>query len=369
MKTISLCMIVKNEEAQLARCLSSVRGIADEILITDTGSTDATKEIARQFTDKVFDFPWEDDFSKARNASFAHASMEYILWLDADDVLLEDDRKKLKALKESLDGTVDAVMMQYHTGFDAAGNVTFRYYRERLVKRARHFVWKEPVHEYLEVYGKVIQSAIAVTHQKLKSAVPGRNLAIYERILAEGGALSPRGLYYYARELKDSRQYEKSAHFFEQFFDGGKGWVEDQITACESLAVCYAQMGQREKQLQALTRSFVYDTPRAELCCALGYAWKAAGDYQKAAFWFRLALTLQKPKNCWGFLREDCWGYIPCMELTVCYDQLGMPDTAEQCNELAAQFKPDDAAVQYNRTYFRARKQAQADDSTAVQKA
>ncbi len=71
MVTISICMIVKNEESVLERCLSTVRGIADELIIVDTGSTDGTKEIARKFTEQVYDFVWCDDFSKARNFSFS----------------------------------------------------------------------------------------------------------------------------------------------------------------------------------------------------------------------------------------------------------------------------------------------------------
>ena len=70
MFTLSVCMIVKNEEAVLGRCLDCVRQFADEIIIVDTGSTDTTKEIANKYTDKVFDFEWCDDFSKARNFSF-----------------------------------------------------------------------------------------------------------------------------------------------------------------------------------------------------------------------------------------------------------------------------------------------------------
>ena len=104
MATVSLCMIVRNEEKMLARCLDSVRGIADEICITDTGSTDKTREIAAQYG-TVQVFPWCDDFSAARNFSFAQARMDYTLWLDADDVLLPSDRQKLLALKAELDGT------------------------------------------------------------------------------------------------------------------------------------------------------------------------------------------------------------------------------------------------------------------------
>ena len=91
---ISLCMIVKNEEQVLDRCLNSVKDIADEIIIVDTGSTDKTKDIAKKYTNKVYDFKWINDFSKARNYSFSKASMDYTLWLDADDVILENDKKK-----------------------------------------------------------------------------------------------------------------------------------------------------------------------------------------------------------------------------------------------------------------------------------
>lgn len=79
MITVSLCMIVKNEEDVLARCLESAKPVADEIIIVDTGSTDRTREIAREFTDNVCEFPWIDDFAAARNFSFSKATMEYCM--------------------------------------------------------------------------------------------------------------------------------------------------------------------------------------------------------------------------------------------------------------------------------------------------
>ena len=85
MITISLCMIVKNEEKLLARCLDSVADLMDEIIIVDTGSTDRTKEIAARYTDKVFDFAWVNDFAAARNFAFSKASMKYIYSADARD--------------------------------------------------------------------------------------------------------------------------------------------------------------------------------------------------------------------------------------------------------------------------------------------
>ena len=85
-------MIVKNEEKFLQRCLDSVD--VDEIIVVDTGSTDKTKEIARNYTGKVYDFKWVDDFSKARNFSISKATKEWILVLDADEVI--DNMKKIK---------------------------------------------------------------------------------------------------------------------------------------------------------------------------------------------------------------------------------------------------------------------------------
>lgn len=98
MAGISVCMIVKNEEEVLARCLACITSFADEIVIVDTGSTDKTKEIAASFTDDVYDFPWCDDFSKARNYSFSKATQDFIMWLDADDVILQEDQDKLVEL-------------------------------------------------------------------------------------------------------------------------------------------------------------------------------------------------------------------------------------------------------------------------------
>ena len=89
MISISVCMIVKNEEAVLARCLDSLQQIADEIIIVDTGSTDRTKEIAALYTSRIYDFTWVHDFSAARNFAFSKATKDYIYSADADEVLEE----------------------------------------------------------------------------------------------------------------------------------------------------------------------------------------------------------------------------------------------------------------------------------------
>ena len=96
MPTLSLCMITRNEGLLLENCLNSVKGLVDEIIIVDTGSTDNTKEIAGKFTGKIFDFEWNDDFAAARNESIKHAASDWILILDADEELDENGKEKIK---------------------------------------------------------------------------------------------------------------------------------------------------------------------------------------------------------------------------------------------------------------------------------
>ena len=115
MITISLCMIVKNEEEVLERCLNSLKGLMDEIIIVDTGSTDSTKEIAARYTDKIYDFSWCDDFAAARNFSFSKATQEYIYAPDADEVLDDTNRRRFMMLKAALLPEIEIVQMKYIT--------------------------------------------------------------------------------------------------------------------------------------------------------------------------------------------------------------------------------------------------------------
>ena len=106
---ISCCMIVKNEEKILARCLESIADLMDEIIIVDTGSDDRTKEIAAGYTDKIYDFEWVDDFSAARNFAFSKATKDYIYSADADEVVDEENRQRFRELKQIILPEIDIV--------------------------------------------------------------------------------------------------------------------------------------------------------------------------------------------------------------------------------------------------------------------
>lgn len=352
MITISLCMIVKNEEAVLERVLQQMQPVADEIIIVDTGSTDRTKEIAARFTTQVYDYPWQQDFAAARNFACSKARMDYWMWLDADDVIRLDQQKQLLALKDTLDPHTDIVMMKYLTGFDQNEKNTFFYYRERLIKNQGRFFWQGKVHEAITPSGHVIYSPIEIEHRKMIAADDDRNLRIYEHQIANGETLEPRHQFYYARELYYHKRYPEAIQVFEHFLQEPSGWVENQIDACLQLAHCYTETDDPQRALRALTASFLYDVPRAEICCELGRLFLANGQTLQAVYWYQQALTQTPHEESGGFVLKDCYDYIPYVQLCVCYDRLGEHDKAFAYHQLAQTLKPDAEAVRLNAAYF-----------------
>lgn len=111
----SLCMIVKDEERYLDNCLKSVKEIADEIIIVDTGSKDKTLEIAKQYTNKIYIHPWQESFSEARNHYLKYATGEWIFQIDADEELVQDDIPVLLSALQNEE--LDAIMVQIISRF------------------------------------------------------------------------------------------------------------------------------------------------------------------------------------------------------------------------------------------------------------
>ena len=142
---ISLCMIVRDEEAVLGRCLESAVGVADELCIVDTGSLDATRAVAERFGARTADFDWCDDFSRARNASIELATGDWILVVDADErIACTDARDKLEAFAREHPGTAGLVSVLEH----GAGE-TSRVAHARFFPRAGHR-FRGRIHERVE---------------------------------------------------------------------------------------------------------------------------------------------------------------------------------------------------------------------------
>ncbi len=352
MATLSLCMIVKNEEDVIGRALDCVKDFVDEIIIVDTGSIDKTKEIVKNYTDKIYEFVWIDDFAAARNFSFSKATKEYVMWLDADDVISIENQNALKKLKDSLDGSVDMVKMKYNVAFDENGNPTFSYYRERILKRSMNYRWVGEIHEVITPRGNVISCEIAIFHKKMRPNEPQRNLKIFEKMLSEGKRLEPRDQYYYARELFYNNRTPEAIEQFNSYLSEGKGWIENNIDACKDLANCYYRIQDNEKAITSLFRSFLYDSPRAEICCDIGKHFVNINQFQTAIFWYEIACNSEMNEEKGGFLSIDCYGYIPYLQLCVCYDRLGNREKAMEYNEKAGKLKPNSSSYIYNKNYF-----------------
>lgn len=354
MVTVSLCMIVKNEEKVIARCLDSVKDFVDEIIIVDTGSTDNTKKIIKSYTDKIYDFQWINDFAAARNFSFSKATKEYTLWLDADDVLIPADGEQFLQLKNDLDNSVDSVRMNYVLGKDDQGNITSSLKRNRLVKTSKKFQWIGVVHEYLHVYGKIISHEISVTHLSIKTKKTDRNLKIYEQQLSKGKEFSPRDLYYYANECYEHGMYERAFAYYRKFIDTKKGWVEDCISAFEKGADSLLNMNKTDEAERFLYESFLHDVPRANLCYKLGYIYFLRKDFYKAVYWYKAATEcdMERVKNSGTIINYAYFTWLPHLQLCVCYDAMGQYEQSYYHNEIARSYQPDNASILHNKKYL-----------------
>lgn len=349
MISISLCMIVKNEEKVLARCLNSVKDIVDEINIVDTGSTDNTVEIAKQYTNRVFHFPWTGKFKDARNESFSYATKEYILYVDADDVILDEDQEKLKKLKQDLDQSVDSISMYYNAGLDEYGNVTLSYRRNRLVKTSRNFQWKGDCHNYLEVYGKIENADVAITHKKSGHSV-GRNLSIYEEKIKNGDEFTPRDHFYYGNELRENGHYEKAIVSYTKNIEVQGGWMEDKIYACINRADCFRVLGKKPEELDSLFKSIkLAKTPRPEICSRIGFHFQQSRQFNHAIFWYTLATELEDDPNRWSFTYPAYSTWYPHLQLCVCYYNEQDFKKAYEHNEKARQYRPEDERILLNK--------------------
>ncbi|MDR2073934.1 MAG: glycosyltransferase [Oscillospiraceae bacterium] len=353
MVNISLCMIVKNEEKNIENCLKSIEKIIDEIIIIDTGSTDSTKKIAAEYTNLIYDFKWSDDFSMARNYSFSKATKDYIMWLDADDIITNENQKLFKELKENLDNETDIVMCKYNTAFDEEGHPTFFYYRERIIRRSLNLKWKGAIHEAITPTGKIIYSDFAVNHNKTQTQYSKRNLKIFEKLILSGKILEPREQFYYARELYYHEEYKKSIDILSRFLDSNKGWIENNLEACKILSYCFYKINDENSALRALIRSFEYDEPRAETCCDIAKHFLDRDLINQSIFWYKTALSCSKKEKTGAFTRQDCYNFLPFIQLSVCYDKLKDMSAANYYNEMAGKYRPKNQAYLRNKEYFR----------------
>ena len=344
MKTISVAMIVKNESAVIERILSCLN-FADEIIIADTGSWDDTKLKAEKFGAKVYDFDWIDDFSAARNFAFSKAQKNYIMWLDADDVITVNDAKKIIEWKNS-DPLCDVVMAKYVTALSEDGEPLYWFYRERIIKNCRYAKWRGKIHEAITPFGKTEYGDFCVIHKPLSSHTE-RNLAVFEK-LKKDGELDARNEFYYARELLFCKKYYKAALEFKRFLKKN-GYFIDKISALTHLSDICAIKNDDYNAKKYLTETFTLSLPRAEQCCKLADIFFKENKLTEAEFWYERA-TFCKEKD--GFICRDYFDLIPLTKLCVCRYKQGDIAGSFYWHEKAKKIRPFHPTVKYNEQFF-----------------
>lgn len=154
---VSLCMIVKDEAANVERCLNSVKGLVSEMLVVDTGSQDETVEICRQLGADVLFFPWCGDFAAARNYGLERAKGDWILWMDADEVLcIGDVEKALEYLQDASCPLLSVDMIHYYGAEPHSAARSYHMRTTRLIRNHLGLRFRGMIHEQLTLpQGKI----------------------------------------------------------------------------------------------------------------------------------------------------------------------------------------------------------------------
>lgn len=297
MITISLCMIVKNEEKNLARCLHNLADLMDEIIIVDTGSTDKTEEIARKYTDKVYHFAWTNDFSAARNFAFSKANMEYIYSADADEIISEANKIRFCELKQTLLPEIEIVQMKYSNQLEHGTIYNFdEEYRPKLFKRVRTFLWENPVHEKVRTFPVVYESDIVITHRAEKNHGK-RDLTIFHKYTMNGGAMSKRMHNLYARELFISgtkRDFMHACDYFSKAAEETGRSMEEIRESLLVLARADKYLDNTENFFKHISKLLVLEGC-SETCYELADYYEKIQDYTEAVLWYYNAVYETEP--------------------------------------------------------------------------
>ncbi|HEV8316254.1 MAG TPA: glycosyltransferase [Vicinamibacterales bacterium] len=310
--TLSLCMIAKNEEAHLSRCLESVRGLVDEIVFVDTGSTDRTVEIARSFDARIFHFAWQDDFSLARNVSLEQATGEWILVLDADESIAARDHARIRELLRREDLNAFIVFQRHYLtstvvgwqpgpgGYDEGkpypGFLDVdcrRLFRNRPWLRFQHPVHEEllstdPSHPLAQIHGDwVIHHFGKLASQDLIRAKGEAYLRIGVK-KAEDRPRDPLAHFELGIQYSELDKPAEALASFERVMALSPGYRDAQLR----IALAHARLGQHESALRAL-RQAKQALPQLAAAVALeeGNSYRALGDDAAAERAFRRALA------------------------------------------------------------------------------
>lgn len=223
---LSLCMIVKNEEIYLPQCLESVKDVVDELIIVDTGSTDDTPNIAKQYGASVYDYAWQDDFAAARNFGLDKANGVFILFLDADEALSADAQTHLRSFLSNTPAEGIYLIVR-SIGLTNALAPYYDSEQVRLFRNRPQYRFENAIHEMIypsivAQHGSLLRSNFVIHHYGyLKNVVQGTESRIdRDRRLLERMYLDNPDSVYTKAKLGFiyllEREYPKALHLLQQ---------------------------------------------------------------------------------------------------------------------------------------------------------
>lgn len=355
---LSLCLIVKDEEPYLRRCVESFGAIYDELVIVDTGSTDRTVEIARELLatreGRLERFTWCDDFAAARNFACSLARAPWILMVDADERLSPDlsPRVILDAIRRAPPQVLNLLLVDLTLH---EGEIILSHPVNRLFRREPRVRWTGRIHESLTVTAEQQSlTSITLVHDNARKRQADARLrpevsAMYERGLladAEATPESPRPLFYLANTLAERREWAAAIEAYRRYlaFVGERGWKEEVWQAHLNIALCHSHLGDAAGCRRALLDAVAVDPMRGEAHLALGDRALAAGELAEARTWYQFAATLPPPRSS-IFVDLHAYRVKPWWKLGTVLVEQGDHAAALAATEHALELSPGDPAI------------------------
>jgi len=322
---ISACMIVRDEERVLARCLESFQGAFDELNIVDTGSRDQTAAIATGFGARLRSFTacnGEDgrirDFSLARNVSLEMATQEWLLWMDADDVLQPGSVERLRAAaaRGGFAGLNATIRWDDHTWLQV-----------RLFKNEPRNRFTGRIHEYPVVHGSIEDDrAILVQHLPDKTGKEPsneRNLRLCELEARENPA-DLHNLFYLGNCLRIAGRHDEAILRYSQYLSMGGAFRCEKYMAAFFLAESHFALRRWEECIEAGYRALRIDPRYAETHCLIADCFGELQQYDFARQWYRSALACgAPPPDAVLFVDLSKYGEYPRRGIEICERKLG----------------------------------------------
>jgi GT2 family glycosyltransferase/predicted Zn-dependent protease len=334
---VSLCLIVKNEEGNLPACLGSAADLVDEMIVVDTGSTDATREIAARYSARVFEFPWCDSFAAARNETLRHATGDWVFWLDADDRIDEDNRAKLRALFAGLRDENAAYVMKCLCVPDQVSGTATVVDHVRLFRNRPDIRWTYRVHEQIlpavrDTGGESRWADVVIRHVGYQDpALRRKKLERDLRLLRLEDSERPDDpftLFNFGQVAQELGRHAEAIPLLRRSLE--KSHPKDSIVRklYALLASCHRQLGQPAEALAACEQGLLHCPEDAELLFVRSLLLREKGDLAGAEASLRRCLEAPGTGH-FASVDTGLRGYKANQNLAVLCREQGRGDEAE----------------------------------------